>query len=685
MRKVFLVVCSALLAVCLVLAGCAMTSVGAGDATLNLMNAEGKLTAYEGKQQESDVAFVNAVNVDNEYIFYYFYLGTVSKVPVYTSETLLYSYDTAVELTFNSLTSESLSNSIAETVAVVENRSSTLGIGTKLEGTISGEMGVAFAKVKTSITAAAETDRQWTNSWGATETNSREATASYLTQYSMGFKETVSFSEEAGFTKGNYYRMSFYDSVGAYGVLGYDLSEDTYYAANDFILNKNSRVRVWEESETESFHYQYNKDIVFDMEAAVDYVETHRAEIFPESEETGTSAVSPYLISNVDDFMDKITKNDGGNKYFRLVKDIDFARETVVPYDGFYGNLDGAGHTIRNVVLEVNSVENLIPTDADAYYVGLFQFIYGTISNVNVENIEVNVSGLNKRARVGTLGGGLLNGTLFNCRAEGEITVSNGGTVNTLWAGGLVGYAENARISYCGADVAVTVTNENIINCGGLVGRVCGSSISASYSNGDVEANGSAISADNAYIDIGGLVGRVIKNEDLDYKSEIMNCFATGKVYCDAEKGSVYAGGFIGRLYDGDVIYIYATGQTTAKNRTGNAYAGGLIALANDSKINNAFSTSSVYAHGNYQGEEKQHSFYGHILASEKNLSLWKLYFDKNADFKENGAGIELTWDTDYYTGVSLTTILSDKFQREEMELNETVWEFINGSYPVLR
>ena len=194
MRKVFLVVCSALLAVCLVLAGCAMTSVGAGDATLNLMNAEGKLTAYEGKQQESDVAFVNAVNVDNEYIFYYFYLGTVSKVPVYTSETLLYSYDTAVELTFNSLTSESLSNSIAETVAVVENRSSTLGIGTKLEGTISGEMGVAFAKVKTSITAAAETDRQWTNSWGATETNSREATASYLTQYSMGFKETVSFS-----------------------------------------------------------------------------------------------------------------------------------------------------------------------------------------------------------------------------------------------------------------------------------------------------------------------------------------------------------------------------------------------------------------------------------------------------------------------------------------------------------
>lgn len=245
----------------------------------NTANKNGKILAYQGTQQNKGLTFANAINIDNQYYFYYFYLGTVSKVPLYTSVALQYQYNSEVTFNFNELTSESLTNSISRSTATVDTHSYTGGFKIGFMQEFSAEAGAVFAKAKASFTSTQETDHHWTNNWGSTLTESETATSSYLTQYSKGYSEKISFSEEAGFTKGNYYRMSFYDTLSAYGVLAYEVATNTYSAANDFFLKDNSTMRIWEESSNGVFEYGQEKEIEFDVNKAIEYVETHKSEL----------------------------------------------------------------------------------------------------------------------------------------------------------------------------------------------------------------------------------------------------------------------------------------------------------------------------------------------------------------------------------------------------------------------
>ncbi len=93
----------------------------------NAANKNGKIVAYQGAQQDNGLTFANAINIDNQYYFYYFYLGTVSKVPLYTSVALQYQYNSEVTFNFNELTSESLTNSISKSTATVDTHSYTGG------------------------------------------------------------------------------------------------------------------------------------------------------------------------------------------------------------------------------------------------------------------------------------------------------------------------------------------------------------------------------------------------------------------------------------------------------------------------------------------------------------------------------------------------------------------------------
>lgn len=650
----------------------------------NAINTNGKLVAYRGQQQENGITFSNAINIDNQYFFYYFYLGTVSKVPIYTSVAMQYQYDTEVTFTFNKLTEKSIADSTTKSKETVNTHSYTGGFTIGFEQNFTTEAGALLSKAKASFSMSEETDHHWTNNWGDITTDSQTATSSYLSQFSQGYTERVTFSKDAGFTEGNFYRMSFYDSVSAFGVLAYEVASNTYSTTTDFLLRKNSTVRVWEESPNELFEYQQEKDIEFDVNAAIEYAESHKLELTPDSAELGDSSNNPYLISSADDFMQKITQLDGGNKYFRLTRDIDFSGKTLSPVTKLLGNLDGAGYTINNLNIQIDSTVDLTPTDADAYYIGLFQYVYGNISNLKIKKANVRVDGLNKRVRLGTLAGGLYSGTITNCTTDGKIQITNAENNNTAWVGGLIGYIENSLVTHCAADVTLDVKNVDTINCGGLIGRVCGSEINKSYAQGNITIDGSDIASDSTYVDVGGLAGRVVKNDDLDYQSKLQNSYATGNVLCDIRKGKVYAGGLVGRMYDCTVEFAYAIGEITAKNQTGYAYAAGLIAVVQDSKITNVFSANNVFARGNYQGAETAYSFYGHVFASEKNLSLWKLYFDKNASFKAGGTGTELKWETDFYTGVSNSILKSEKFQVSELELDKNIWLISNGSYPAL-
>lgn len=218
--------------------------------------------------------------------------------------------------------------------------------------------------------------------------------------------------------------------------------------------------------------------------------------------ENGTSQY-PYLISDANEFLMKIQQYGGSNAFFKLERDIDFAGKVFVRFAKFYGTLDGEGYSLQNIKIELTSCVGLIPTDANAYYIGLFQYVYGEIKNLNIKNAEVVVTNTKNKLRVGFLAGGVLNGTITNCTAHGKIQIVNGAIDNTVWAGGVIGYIENSQVSKCSASVTLDVTNSDIINCGGLIGRVCGSKIYESFSVGNVRAYGSNITDKNAYVDIG--------------------------------------------------------------------------------------------------------------------------------------------------------------------------------------
>lgn len=259
----------------------------------------GEIVAYQGVQQENELTFANAINIDNKYFIYYFFLGTISKVPLYTSVAMQYTYDTEVTFNFNKLTSESISNSISKSIATIDTHSYNGGFSVGYSQELSVEADLYLAKAKATLSATQETDHHWTNNWGSTVTDSETTATSYLTQYSNGYSEKVAFSELAGFNKGNYYRMSFYNTVSAFGVLAYDVMNNSYSAASDFFLEANSTIRVWEESAEAAFKYEQHKDLKFDVNQAIDYAENHKLELNVSKEEGEVLVPSKnYIATN---------------------------------------------------------------------------------------------------------------------------------------------------------------------------------------------------------------------------------------------------------------------------------------------------------------------------------------------------------------------------------------------------
>lgn len=232
------------------------------------------LTAYEGLPA-TEVSFENSFNIENKYYCYYFHLGTVANVPLYTSVAMQYLYDTKVTLTYSKLTSKSLQKSISEVSESIEMKSYT----------INAQIGVGWSIL------SAELSGQWTQSWNNTVTISHETEQAYLSQFSDGYQEEIEFSEDAGFIKGNYYRLSFYETVDAYGVLVYDVATGEYFAANDFFLKNNTTVRAWETSPTGIFKYERQQNLQFDADQAVEYVNNHPEAVPP-------PAPSTYYISS---------------------------------------------------------------------------------------------------------------------------------------------------------------------------------------------------------------------------------------------------------------------------------------------------------------------------------------------------------------------------------------------------
>ncbi len=280
------------------------------------------------------------------------------------------------------------------------------------------------------------------------------------------------------------------------------------------------------------------------------------------------SESNPWLIQDFDDFnaFCSDTTKWASNQYTRLETDLDLdpslpGRQTYTQapiagdtdssnysHDGeaYVGNFQGSSHAISNLTVD------------GAYYCGLFGYISsgGSVSNLRLEHVSVNGTGMN----VGGLCG-RCHGSINTCSIKGDVTGEDSNV------GGLCGFILGSEIISC--YVTGTVTGNGKV--GGLCGYVYNGSISESYSSGVV----------NGVYAVGGLCG-------FNSGSEIISCYVTGTVSGSSRE----VGGLCG-WNSGSMTECYATGNITGEDR----YVGGLCGKSSGI-------IASCYASGNIVGSD---------------------------------------------------------------------------------
>ena len=302
---------------------------------------------------------------------------------------------------------------------------------------------------------------------------------------------------------------------------------------------------------------------------------------------------------------------------YELMTDLDFEGSDYatgsgwIPIEEFEATLDGNGHTISNLFIEMDT-----DGDVDA---GLFAglSVGAVIRNLSLTDVAVTVT----NGGVGTAGvvavGGLIgrnDGTVENIYVTGQISVSN--IQRSTDAGGLLGRS-NGTTTASGAAVEVSVQGGTGVgtNAGGLVGSNSSGQptdirpnplIRDSYAIGHVTVSTSA-GYPSRRAKAGGLVGY---ND-----GTIVGSYATGNASAasgydatEESRDSVVAGGLAGQ----STRFIgasYATGDATATGPGDytNARAGGLVGFVGGptgEDIVASYATGRASA-TSYTGEER--------------------------------------------------------------------------------
>ena len=255
---------------------------------------------------------------------------------------------------------------------------------------------------------------------------------------------------------------------------------------------------------------------------------------------------SPYKIATAEQLLLIGSEPNLMRKDYILIKDIDlnphlrggriFRRALIAPdtddANGFQGtaytgNLDGDGHTIKNLTIRSRGGD----------YLGLFGKVdfYGRIDNLGLEN--VSIVGTDGSHYIGAIAGEAIHSLFINCYATGKISGGN----KSGQIGGLAGSVDERIVDDCYSTVNV-FTGKNSKEIGGLVGRSGSKNdnrITNSYASGNISCS------DNSSF-IGGLIG--------SNKGVMSNSYAT----CNFSVGENYEhlGELVGQN-SGHVINCY--------------------------------------------------------------------------------------------------------------------------------
>ena len=320
------------------------------------------------------------------------------------------------------------------------------------------------------------------------------------------------------------------------------------------------------------FKYSTIRDVTVSIEYKGEIIESL---IFTDGEAgefaggSGTSS-DPYLISNAQQLLNI---NNGLDKYYKLVSDIDFANDGVSltypigwhrnsvgtdVYDAFEGVLDGNGYSIKNVSL------------ASGNYTALFAKIgeEGAIRDVTFDNvvIETTVEFLGNDVNsfyygfiAATNDGLIKNCTVINSKLSVTGETTNEGLERTVdyKAGSVAGVntgaivfvdIENCTLSvnsthdFAGAEIQ---QNKNSVYVGGVAGDNCGY-IGYAVVNHDVELTAKAYSfcdkKKNVSPYVTGKAGGIVASNDAQIdRFKAVYSETTVLADADADSNSGYA------------------------------------------------------------------------------------------------------------------------------------------------
>ena len=203
------------------------------------------------------------------------------------------------------------------------------------------------------------------------------------------------------------------------------------------------------------------------------------------------------------------------------------------PISNYQGTFDGKGHTINGMTI----------TEATSNNIGFIAQLSGTVENLGLSGVNINIKVEGTNANVGAIAGFAGDGQIINCYSSGTISAEASGTSTVTYVGGIVGNATGTEtITACYSDATISATNSDGFDAyaGGIIGKNGTSSITACYFTGSVSAEATGNSYD-AYA--GGIIGRN------DSTEPITACYSTGSVSAKKttnNNGSVYIGGIIG-------------------------------------------------------------------------------------------------------------------------------------------
>lgn len=368
-------------------------------------------------------------------------------------------------------------------------------------------------------------------------------------------------------------------------------------------------------------------------------------------------------IYTIDDFR-RIASNPSGK--YKLANDLDFKGEPIrLNSTTFTGELDGDGHTIKNP--GVNEIEQI--TQFSMFYMNR-----GTIKNLNVENINVNIIADNEEINYQEGIFAKINyGTIDNCTTSGNINIQSDNSINFI--GGIVGNLYDGAIRNCVNKVNITCTSGTV---GGITAYRAGGIIESCTNEGNLtgsNVNGICmeyVGTLSNCTNTGNITATNVGSGMVTYnQSNIINCKNSGNI--TSENGMVA----------GIAIYnYYVTIENCVNegNLTGCNVVAGIVGINGDSNgaegtIKNCTSTGSITIQPAIQYEQDVLYIGGiagnHILGSIEGCSFnGNIVVNTNkTTYKGNLVGAKSTKATiDTNTGYGYTYDFQTYYEEHWME-----------------